>query len=315
MPTDEDQGEYEHFGDRRGELRYGVCTVRFRPIPALQDLTDHLPFYVPNQSKEVSQVQALDQPAFWQRVLAPTAEAGRLTAFVHGYNIGFRKSCRRAAIFQSQLNLAEQLILFSWPSRGRALNYTGDETDLAWSVRQIQGFLQQLVDHAGQRKLNLIGHSLGARGLVEALEHLACSEDWQAPPINELILVAPDIDSETFAQQLARLRQVTRRITLYVSDSDKPLRLSQEVHGYPRLGQAGSHLTLLPGVETIDVSDVAAYDLTGHQYHLYLPQVANDMGRLLGSAEGANHRPQLTQRSFQGRTYWAIDPGPSTGAP
>jgi len=310
IPTaaEQDPEEPEYFGDRRGELRYGVCAVRFKPIPGLQDLADRLPFYIPNNSKEVSQVQALDAPQFWQGILAHTAATRRLTVFIHGYNIGFRKSCRRAAIFQSGLDLEDQLILFSWPSKGKALNYTQDETDLAWSVPQIQAFLGQLIQHAGRRKLDLIGHSLGARGLVEALEHLACSRDWQTPPINELILMAPDIDSGTFVQQLARLRPIARRITLYVSDADKPLRLSQEIHGYPRLGQAGPQLTLLPGVETIDVSDIAAYDLTGHQYHLYLPQVANDMRRLLGSGEGADRRPNLTRRSFQGEPYWAIVP-------
>lgn len=60
--------------------------------------------------------------------------------------------------------------------------------------------------------------------------------------ISNIILAAPDIDREDFerdiAEEVLAARRVNndRRITIYVSGSDKALALSRQVHGYPRLG-------------------------------------------------------------------------------
>ena len=46
------------------------------------------------------------------------------------------------------------------------------------------------------------------------------------------------------------------RVTLYASSSDEALALSKQVHGYPRAGESGDQLVVVPGIDTIDVSAV-----------------------------------------------------------
>jgi len=307
-PGEEERPEEpDWFGDARDDLQYGVCQVKFQNIWGLSKLKEALPFYVPLQSRKLVQVDSLTEDTFWEHLRRDLPGTQRLVGYIHGYNISFRKACRRAAVFQNGAGLTRRMAMFSWPSKGRTYNYTHDEADVIWSAQQIEDFVSRLIHEAGVGRVDLVAHSLGARGLVAALEHLGCARTWEDPPIDRLVLLAPDIDAETFRQKVDQLRQVARHITVYVSDSDKPLKVSEEVHGYPRLGQAGPDLTVLPGVETIDVSAVAAYELTGHQYHLYHPLVTADILRLLGTGERAAQRPGLQALSRDGRIYWTIN--------
>jgi esterase/lipase superfamily enzyme len=307
LDAEENPRQPEYFGDARGELRFGVCRVEFKNIWGLSKITQKLPFYLPPQSRNVVAMVPLTEDAFWERTAGDLEGTDRLVGYIHGYNIGFRKACQRAAVFQNGTGLAQRMAMFSWPSKGRAFSYTHDEADVNWSTRQIEGFVKALIREAGAGRVDLVAHSLGTRGLVEALYDLGCVDSWQqAPPIRHLVLLAPDIDAATFRQKVERIHRVARHITVYASDSDRPLQLSHELHGYPRLGQAGPHLTVLPGIETVDVSAAAAYELTGHQYHLYHPAVTADILRLLTTGESAAQRPGLEKRSRDGMTYWAI---------
>ena len=293
-------------GDRRGSLQYGVCAVNFSDIPAISYLSERLPFYLPNQTRSLAAVERLEAHVFWSR-LGGGRTGQPLLGYIHGYNIDFAKACRRAAVFQGVLGVDGGLALFSWPSLGTALKYAEDETNVRWSVPQIEAFVRGLAARSPTGQVDLVAHSLGSRGLLDALENLAC-ELHPRVPIRQLVLVAPDVDAATGAAQLGRIRSLVERITLYVADSDKPLRLSRELHGYPRLGEAGEFLQLVPGVETIDVSDVAAYELSGHLYHLYLPPASADIRQLLATGAGADERPGLERRSIDGRPFWAILP-------
>jgi esterase/lipase superfamily enzyme len=308
IPLEEEEKpeEPDYFGDARGTLQYGVCHVEFKNIPGLSSLREALPIYVPLESRKLVQVIPLAEAAFWRQLGGGPASGERLVGYIHGYNISFRRACQRAAVFQNGAGLTQRMAMFSWPSKGRSYNYTHDEADMAWSADQIEDFVSELIRQAGSGRVDLVAHSLGTRGLVDALEHLACARTWNEPPIDQLVLVAPDIDAATFRHKVDRLHQVARRITLYASDSDKPLKLSQEVHGYPRLGQAGPDLTLLPGIETIDVSAGASYELSGHLYHLYHPRVMADILHLLHTGESAARRPGLEPLSRDGQVYWAM---------
>lgn len=296
----------DRFGDRRGPLQFGACTVNFSDIPGVATLSEWLPFYLPPQSREIYAVDKLQAPEFWGQLHDGAAAVDRpLVGYVHGYNIDFSKSCRRTAVFQAMVGLDGNLAMFSWPSSGKVIQYSQDENNIRWSVPHILAFVRELIARSPTGQADLVAHSLGSRGLLEALEQLAC-QSYAKPPIRQLVLVAPDVDAATGAEQLERIRPLAERVTLYVDGSDKPLRLSRELHGYPRLGESGEFLQPPAGVETIDVSEVAAYELSGHLYHLYLPAAIADIRMLLTTGAGAAERPGLEPRSINGSSYWAI---------
>lgn len=296
----------DYFGGMRDELRTGTCSVSFSPIWGLGEIADSAPFYIPDEKIKLTGLQETDPDNYFDELESFIQKNnGNIVIYIHGYNIDFDKSCRRSAIFQRSLGLQDRLLLFSWPSEGNLLKYTWDEADLVWSVPYMADFIEQVVKRAGTGKVDIVAHSLGARGTIQALVRLAYKEQ-QESIVNELILIAPDIDTEIFKQELPLINKSANRITLYLSKNDKALKLSQEVHGYPRLGQAGEHMTVIDGVETIDISNVNTRVLSGHIYHLFNPQVIDDLTQLLNTGKPASQRPTLESASKNGISYWRL---------
>ena len=204
----------------------------------------------------------------------------RIAVYVHGYNIGFEKGCRRAARLQHNLGLTGRLLLFSWPADGNYLNYLRDVTDMDWSTRHLQQVLQDLAVNFGASQVDLIAHSMGSRGLVSALARMQSGERF-----GTLTMAAPDLDREVFVHELQALSERVERITVYASGNDRALGLSRQAHGYPRAGQAASGLSY-PGVDLIDITSTEIRELSGHIYHLYNPAVVEDLRRVLGTSHG-----------------------------
>ena len=126
------------------------------------------------------------------------------------------------------------------------------------------------------------------------------------PLIGPLVLLAPDFDSQTFVELLPRLAPLTAGITLYASSNDTPLKVSRRLSGYPRLGEAGEFLTVLEGMETIDVSPAGRYQILGHEYFYFHPLVVADLVALLGTGASAAERSGLRPRRRDGVLYWEI---------
>lgn len=298
----------DFFGGKRDQLKAGSCNVTFTGIPRLEEIVQSIPIYVPDETIKLTSVQETELETFLDEItLSADQNSRNIVLYFHGYNIDFEKSCRRSAILQRAIGLHDRLILFSWPSEGNAFKYTWDESDLVWSVSHITDFLAKVIERVGSTKIDVIGHSLGARGLIQAMTLLALQRPG-IPLVHELILIAPDIDTGIFQQQYPLFRQSVNRFTLYLSENDKALKLSREVHGNPRLGEAGEYLTIVPGIETIDISGIKNRRLSGHLYHLFDSEVIKDLTLLLNSGDPASERPSLEKKDKEGSIYWRILP-------
>lgn len=288
---DGDPGNY--YGDARSQLRAGICRVRAPEMRALVSIAESVPAYLSEDFLSVDSVQ--DMPP--QHFLSPpengadAAAAGPRLLYVHGFNISFEKGCRRAALVQQNARLDGRMLWFSWPSDGAMTNYTRDESDLYWSVPDLVSAIHGLSE-AGAQGPDMMAHSLGARGLVLALHEIGNRQPDAA--LGQVVLLAPDIDFDIFTRMLPRIVPIVAGITVYVTDGDRPLAVSEQLHGYPRLGQAGNDVSGLDSVEVIDLSALPVTDLTGHVYHVFSPEVGADLDRLLNEGLGAAERPGLT---------------------
>ncbi len=293
----------DYYGDLRDSPHTGLCEVKIRPTD-YRNLTSHLPFYVSDMNKTLETIKEFPEAKFWQAFeqAAEASATNKVVLFVHGYNINFVQGCSRAAVFQQTLDEHTRLLLFSWPSDGALVSYTRDEADIEWSQQSLEAVIRKLSAIYGAKRLSIVAHSLGARGTVRVLQLLARGDD--SKQIQELVLLAPDIDADFFRSVFPDLRKITQRISLYSSENDQPLRLSGEVHGYPRLGEAGENLVVLKGMETIDVSISGGREVTGHLYHLYNDNVRIDIGRLLSDGESASTRPNMQKLEKDGLPYW-----------
>lgn len=296
-------GPSAYFGDERSSLRAGWCEVQNIDMGGFAPLADAVPTAMREQLLSVEQVRVLDPQEILDD-LQNKLTSGLPALYVHGYFIGFEKGCRRATLFQQNAALDEKLLWFTWPSDGDVANYTLDEVDLYWSVPDLADAIIELDRRSGtDASVDVIGHSLGARGVVLALREVA----YRKPDIRlgEVVLLAADMDYGIFAKTLPLLLKVAQNITVYVSDDDRPLALSEQLHGYPRLGQAHNDWTLLSGVEVIDLHELPNETPSGHLYHIHNAQVGNDLDFLLNRKLRANERPNL-QKS--GPNTWLLKP-------
>lgn len=278
-----DAAPSNRFPAERGPLQYGTCHVDHTAIPGLDDVADAVTFHVPRTLEAVAAVDHLNETAFWDG-FARSAGDRVPSLYVHGYRMGFAKTCRRAARFQVNTALAGRFAVFSWPSQGTVITYARDEANAAWSVPALVTVLDRMGETFGSGGFNLVAHSLGSRTAVDALLQIGQQSRGSGPVVKELMLIAPDIDTGIFAQKLERLKTLAERITVYVSDRDAPLLVSRELHGYPRLGQSGPHLDAFDGIEIVDISGSAPSTPSGHLYHLFNPAAYEHMKKRLGGS-------------------------------
>ncbi|MGD8497538.1 MAG: alpha/beta hydrolase [Chromatiales bacterium] len=316
----EDRPASTRYSGERGEAHFGRCEVEFTPIPIINDVVPQMSFYVQRETQELVLAQRLETAAFWDRLEASIdrSAGGPVVLFVHGYNYGFERTCRRAAVLQRSLRDQATLVVFSWPSNAVPTDYVPDQADVEWSAPLLADAIAELGARIGVERLQLVAHSLGTRGVVLALQQLG-ARATERPVVDRLILLAPDFDSQTFVELLPQLEPLAGSITLYASSNDTPLKLSRQLSGYPRLGEAGPYLTVVPGIETIDVSPLGRYQFTGHEYFYFHPVVTADLITLLSTGASAERRPSLRARTRDGMRYWEFvdlaEAGPDSETP
>ena len=125
------------------------------------------------------------------------------------------------------------------------------------------------------------------------------------PKFTHVILTAPDIDAGVFTQLADTIRKTAGRVTLYASSSDKALKVSKQINGYPRAGDAGAGILVITGIDTIDVSAVDT-DLIGHSYYGDNRSVLSDMFNLLRGQSPP--RFGLKEAAMGTLKYWRFAP-------
>ncbi len=296
-------GPTAFFGDQRSNLRAGWCEVGNVELGGLAPLADAIPRAMREQLLRVDRVRVMD-PGNLLDDLQGGADASLSSLYVHGYLIGFEKGCRRAGLFKQNAGLDDGLLWFTWPSDGDVASYTVDESDLYWSIPDLADAIIELDRRSASGEgIAVIGHSLGARGVVLALREVA----YRKPDIrlDEVVLLAADMDFGIFAKTLPLISQVVENITIYVSDDDRPLALSAQLHGYARLGQSNNDFARLSGVEVIDLRVLPSETPSGHLYHIHSAAVGQDLDLLLNKKLRAHERPNLTP---SGPNTWVLRP-------
>ena len=105
---------------------------------------------------------------------------------------------------------------------------------------------------------------------------------------------------------MAELRQVGRRRTLYASSKDKPVWLSEVVHGYPRAGRIPP-VTLAEGLDTVDASELEATFL-GHSDFATKRPLLQDLFSLLKASLEPRQRLGLEAVTNDAGAYWRLKP-------
>lgn len=271
----------DYYGDDRGGLSAGHCNVGFE------------------KGDRQGDVLRVD-PAPIESVLRAKAMES-LVIYVHGYGESFAKSCRRAALMQHKLQLQGRLLLFSWPA-GNYLTYAQDAGDLAESVGQLNELLSAAADAIGRERVMVIAHSMGSRGVVDALT----LRDDDPDKFSHVVFIAPDIRRDTFLENVQMLQSKASDITVYMSDNDRALMLSATVNVSGRLGLAKEFDVDAERLNVVDVTPTGINNISGHMYHVFNPAVIEDLRHLFGSEDAETEREYRRVPSEQ-PGFWTLE--------
>ena len=301
------------YGNGRGTFVLGTCEVsipRSHQVAQLEAPSVFKLDFVEDPTKHIAllEVAEKDSETFFSQLRSRVDQSHAKDAFVfvHGFNVTFEEAARRTAQLAYDLKFQGAPVFYSWPSQGGLFQYAVDETNVVWTVPHLQQFLTGIAGQSGARSVHLIAHSMGNRALTSALRELSRELRGASPLFHEVVLTAPDIDAEIFRRDIAPAIVTTaKRVTLYASSNDEALLLSKQVHGYPRAGETGDGLVVIPGIETIDVSAVDT-SLVGHTYYGDNATVISDMIDLVRNSKSAQQRSWLVTARFHDLLYWVF---------
>jgi esterase/lipase superfamily enzyme len=211
-----------------------------------------------NKHFTMQEIKKLSKDQFLQLVRQRLGRSNRFKdhalVFVHGYNTSFDNAVYRTAQIAYDLKFDGAPFLYSWPSGGAIASYTYDRANADASKPYMREFLELVVKETGAKSISIIAHSMGNQPLMSVLKDMKSSTPDDVV-ISQVILAAPDVDLDTFADLASSIKGLARGVTLYAASNDRALMASRNFWGYYRAGDVPvGGPVVLPGVDTIDVT-------------------------------------------------------------
>lgn len=312
LPTAGAKG-LEYTAERDSITHYGVCDVyipKSHKIGSLGSPWWKRVFMRADDRLQLVAVRELVVDDYWSDMgsafKAIEFRERDAVVYIHGYNVSFADATLRAAQIGADLSIKGGIILFSWPSRGERLAYLSDEASIEASEGAIEQFLIDVASRSCARAVHIIAHSMGNRGVLRAINRIATTANQRSNiRFDQIILAAPDIDVDLFRRLCEAYKQVSNRTTLYVSEKDRAIRLSDFLHKYCRVGLIPP-VCVVSGIDTVNVSNV---DLTllGHGYVAEARGVLADIYSLIRHNNPPDIRFGLrSAKTPLGEEYWVI---------
>jgi esterase/lipase superfamily enzyme len=240
--------------------------------------------------------------------------------FVHGFNNSFDWASSSLAELWHFLGRRGVPLLYSWPAaRGGLFGYFVDRESGEFTIYHLKNLIRLLASFPEVERINILAHSRGTDVATSALRELiiearaAGRSPRELYRIENLIMAAPDLDFDIVRQRLMaeKIGPAFGQITVYTTDSDKALALSQTLMSGTRFGrirdtdlgaQEQAIFKIVENVAFIDVQGVRSS--TGHAYYLSNPATSSDIIRVIntGNKPGSPGRP-LTHRMLN---FWEM---------
>lgn len=194
--------------------------------------------------------------------------------YVHGFNTSFQESVYRLAQLSTDSHLDGMPIVFSWPSHGHVAAYLADRDGSDFSRSALAALLSDVTaGRSPSRPVVVLGHSMGGRLTMEALRQLKLAGRTDVLDRIEVVLAAPDIDTDLFREQMAIIGTMRHPITVLVSSDDGALKASARLASRrSRLGQLDVHspevqaLAVQTDIRIIDITSLPATDTAHSRY-------------------------------------------------
>jgi len=233
---------------------------------------------------------------------------------VHGFNNTFEYAATSAAEVWHMTGRPGAMILYSWPAaHGGPFGYFADRESGEFTIYHLKEFLRLLVSLPEIERIHILAHSRGTDVTTTALRELiiesraAGKNPRDHLRIANLVLAAPDLDLDVVRQRLMaeKFGPAIGQITIYTTQADKALGVSQTLMGGTRFGRVQSEdfseaeraiFTEVTNVNIINVQGVSSF--VGHGYFHSSPAASSDLILILrgGNKPGDPERPLEHQR-------------------
>ena len=269
----EDEEKY-YLNDRGQLLRLGVAGIKFgdkdiswekaRAVSMLKSRTEKYPITVenvdewgilessvpffynadPNDSNE-RPPDAASRYAEAINAQLKRSKHKHVYIYVHGYKVVYENPVLVSSELWHFLGYDGVFIAYAWPSTPSKFAYIKDSDTSGGFSRNLRLLIEFIAENTDAEQINILGYSNGTRLVTRALEQLAFIHQDQTPNdiykklrINNVILVGSDLDRGVFASYVADgLLNVSKHMTVYLSEHDKALGVSQLLTRRERLGQ------------------------------------------------------------------------------
>ena len=175
----------------------------------------------PTRSYVVLDSGVLTRPAFLAATrgagTGPDSEAG---LYIHGYNTRFQEALFRLAQIAVEADAGVAPVLFSWPSTSRPLEHEADRQAALFSRQELADLITDLT--AGNRRLMVFGHSMGAFLTMESLRTLKLTSQEDVLARLDVVLAAPDIDVFTFIRLMQEVGPLSAPMVILSSPTTGP---------------------------------------------------------------------------------------------
>jgi esterase/lipase superfamily enzyme len=292
--------------ERSDTLNYAAVTVSIPKthVPGQIEWPDQRPadpsrHFVTTARERLAAPEFLDQ--IRQQVRAHSDNSGQVLVFVHGYNTRYEEAVYWLAQFVHDAKYKGTVVLFSWPSMGKARLYLADRESSTFSRDYLEQTLRQLAALKEVKEVDILAHSMGTWLTVETLRQAKLKGDGQfGAKLGDVILAAPDLDVNVFRTQLDVIGPLRRPMTVVVSGDDKVLGLSTQLSGgVYRAGMVDTNDARIRAavkrynLRVIDITAVNDGDGNHHSKFSRSSAVISALGRSLSAKH--DHGPQAPQ--------------------
>jgi len=325
--TKQDREQY-YRNDRGQVVRLGLAEIQFgkkeftwefaRSISMLKSRSEEYPIKITNADEwgimdstmpywfDVSLISEDELPAdatdrFADAINEQLAVSKKkhVYIYVHGYKVVYENPVLVSAELWHFLGYDGAFIAYAWPSTPSKFAYIKDSDTAAGYARNFRLLLEFVAENTDAEEIHVIGYSNGTRLVLRAMEQLAlihegesADEIWKQLRLRNVILIGSDLDRGVFGAYLADgILNVSKHLSIYMSQYDKALGVSQFLTRRQRLGQLwggkGGEIHPLARQALIDfrdqisfinVSDAEGSDTgNGHGYFLSSPWASSDI--------------------------------------
>ena len=325
--TKQDREQY-YRNDRGQVVRLGLAEIQFgkkeftwefaRSISMLKSRSEEYPIKITNADEwgimdstmpywfDVSLISEDELPAdatdrFADAINEQLAVSKKkhVYIYVHGYKVVYENPVLVSAELWHFLGYDGAFIAYAWPSTPSKFAYIKDSDTAAGYARNFRLLLEFVAENTDAEEIHVIGYSNGTRLVLRAMEQLAlihegesADEIWKQLRLRNVILIGSDLDRGVFGAYLSDgILNVSKHLSIYMSQYDKALGVSQFLTRRQRLGQLwggkGGEIHPLARQALIDfrdqisfinVSDAEGSDTgNGHGYFLSSPWASSDI--------------------------------------